>query len=377
MKNKALWCFLCLCLGVLLVATMWAQGQGNGTIEGTVTDQSGAVIPGARVVVLNLGTNATRELTTDATGHYRADILQPGDYSITATHAGFATTKIERANVFVGTVTNGDLRLGVAGTQQQVEVTAEAPLTDPEKIAVGGSVGERAIEDLPVNGRRWSNFVLLTPGTIPDGTFGLVSYRGISGLYNNNSIDGADDNQAFFSEANGRTRTPYAISQATIKEFQVGLSNYSAEFGRAAGGTVNAVTKSGTNQFHGEGFYFLRTKAFIAMDPFIKAQGKPKPDERRQQFGGAVGGPIIKDKVFFFANYDQQRRNFPITTLPNVPIANQLCSVPGCASTIAFLNTLVGTFPRQGNNLIFLGKVDWIINANNTLTGQYNYHKWH
>ena len=377
MKKRLLFCALVLVFAGLTSTQIWAQGQGTGSIDGTVTDSSGAVIPGVKIVIQNLGTNSTREMTTDASGHYRADILTSGEYSITASQAGFTTTKLEKVTVFVGTLTSGDLKMAVAGTQQTVEVTAEAPLTDAEKIAVGGSVGERAIEDLPVNGRRWSNFVLLTPGTIPDGNFGLVSYRGISGLHNNNSIDGADDNQAFFSEANGRTRTPYAISQATIKEFQVGLSNYSAEFGRAAGGTVNAVTKSGTNQFHGEGFYFLRTKAFIAMDPFIKAQGKPQPDEKRQQFGGAVGGPLVKDKLFIFGNYDEQLRNFPITTLPNVPLASQACTVPGCAATLAFLNSQVGTFPRQGNNYIFLVKLDWLINQNNTLTGEYNYHKWH
>ena len=174
----------------IVAACLWAQGQGTGSIEGTVTDSSGAVIPGVKIVIQNLGTNATREMTTDASGHYRADILTSGEYSITASQSGFATAKLEKVTVFVGTLTSGDLKMGVAGTQQTVEVTAEAPLTDAEKIAVGGSVGERAIEDLPVNGRRWSNFVLLTPGTIPDGTFGLVSYRGISGLYNNNSIDG-------------------------------------------------------------------------------------------------------------------------------------------------------------------------------------------
>ena len=153
-----------------------------------------------------------------------------------------------------------------AGVTETLTVTAEAPLIDTRRTDVSNVVGETAIENLPINGRRWENFVLLGPGVTNDGNFGLVSYRGISGLYNNNTVDGADNNQAFFSEARGRTRTAYSISQAAIKEFQVGISNFSAEFGRAAGGTVNAVTKSGTNAFRGEGFYFLRDDKFTSKD---------------------------------------------------------------------------------------------------------------
>src|SRR5207237_8456907 len=126
-------------------------------------------------------------------------------------------------------------------------------------------------------------------------------------LYNNHTVDCLDNNQAFCSEARGRTRASYTISQAAIREFQVGISNFSAEFGRAAGGTVNAVTKSGTNEFSGEGFYFLRNDSFQSKDPFASF----KPEEKRQQFGASVGGPIKKDKAFFFINYDQQLRNFP------------------------------------------------------------------
>ena len=172
-------------------------------------------------------------------------------------------------------------------------------------------VGETAISNLPINGRRWENFVLLGPAVTNDGGFGLVSYRGISGLYNNNTVDGADNNQAFFSEARGRTRTSYSISQAAIKEFQVGISNFSAEFGRAAGGTVNAVTKSGTNRSRGEAFYFLREDSFTSADPFFPA-GVDRPEERRQQFGVALGGAITPNKLFYFVNYDQQLRDFPV-----------------------------------------------------------------
>ncbi len=151
--------------------------------------------------------------------------------------------------VQVGQVVVLDLQAQPAGVTETVSVTSDAPLVDTTRTDVSQVIGQDSIRNLPINGRRWDNFVLLSPGVSNDGNFGLVSYRGISGLYNNNMVDGVDNNQAFFSEARGRTRAVYSISSASIKEFQVGISNMSAEFGRAAGGTVNAVTKSGTNTF--------------------------------------------------------------------------------------------------------------------------------
>ncbi|MBW8862374.1 MAG: carboxypeptidase regulatory-like domain-containing protein, partial [Acidobacteria bacterium] len=230
-----------------------AQTAATGNIEGVVTDTTGAVLPGVSVIVKNTGTNATRELVTDDGGRYRATALQPGVYEVTASLGGFQSATFGNLQVPVGQTLAADIKMRAAGVTETVTVTAESPLIDTRRTDVSNVVGETAIENLPINGRRWENFVLLGPAVTNDGNFGLVSYRGISGLYNNNTVDGADNNQAFFSEARGRTRTSYSISQAAIKEFQVGVSNFSAEFGRAAGGTVNAVTKSGTNAFSGEG----------------------------------------------------------------------------------------------------------------------------
>ena len=176
--------------------------------------------------------------------------------------------------------------------------------------------------NLPMSGRRWDSFALSTPGTSNDGGFGLLSFRGMSGLYNNNMIDGMDNNQAFFSEAKGRTRLSFAYSIDAIQEFQVGNSAFSAQYGRAAGGVVNAVTKSGTNQFHGTGFYLIRDDSLNAANPFSASTLVPlglpgKPKDRRQQFGASVGGPIKKDKLFYFVNYEQQKRNFPMAVVPS------------------------------------------------------------
>jgi outer membrane receptor protein involved in Fe transport len=354
----------------------------TGNIEGVVTDATGAVLPGVTVVVRNMETNVSRELTTDGEGRYRATALQPGIYEVTVTLAGFAATPLTNVQVLVGQTQPADFRMRPAGVTEDITVTSETPIVDTRRTDVSHVVGEEAIANLPINGRRWDNFVLLGPAVTNDGNFGLVSYRGISGLYNNNTVDGADNNQAFFSEARGRTRVSYTISQASIREFQVGVSNFSAEFGRAAGGTVNAVTKSGTNQSRGEAFYFLRDDSFTAKDPFYPA-GVPRPDERRQQFGLSTGGPIKKDRAFYFVNADQQLRNFPYyvrtgsaSFLNEDGTAPASCTAAGCAATAAYIASLRGFFPREGNNKILLAKTDFVLGAKNNLSVQYNLHRW-
>ena len=202
-----------------------AQALGSSGIEGTVMDSSGAVIPGATVTIRNVATGASRTVTADSGGRYRIVLLQPGDYEVVGEYSGFATVKRLGVRLEVGSTATVDLELPVAAAAETITVTEAAPVTEPERTEVTDIVSARAVENLPINGRRWDNFALLTPGVSPDGTFGLVSYRGIAGLYNNNQVDGADNNQAFFSEARGRTRVVYTISQSSIREFQVGLSN--------------------------------------------------------------------------------------------------------------------------------------------------------
>jgi len=353
-----------------------AQTAATGTIEGTVTDPTGGILPGVSVVVKNVDTNQTRELVSDENGRYRAAALQPGTYEVVASLAGFQNVSLGNIGVLVGQTIPVDVKMRPAGVTEVVTVTGESPIIDTTRTDVSNVVGETAISNLPINGRRWENFVLLGPAVTNDGNFGLVSYRGISGLYNNNTVDGADNNQAFFSEARGRTRTSYSISQAAIREFQVGISNFSAEFGRAAGGTVNAVTKSGTNASRGELFYFLRDDSFTARDRFFP-QNVDRPDERRQQFGAALGGPLVQNRVFYFVNYDQQLRDFPYFVRPSGEgFLSGNCTAVGCPATVAFFDSLSDFFPREGNNRILLGKVDVALNRAHRLTMQYNLHRW-
>src|SRR5206468_2239016 len=221
------------------------------------------------------------------------------NYSLAINATGFGPYNQENVVVEVGRETGIIANLTVGAVQGTVEVTAEAPVINTTQQDFSTNINQTSINELPVNGRRWSNFAILTAGATPDGTFGLISFRGISGLLNNSTVDGGDNNQGFFSEERGRTRSAYSISQAAIREFQVNTSNYSAEYGRSAGGVINAVTKSGTNEFHGSAFLFDRNNKWGARNPnsFISTfdngvVGKAalKPKDVRYQFGGAVGG---------------------------------------------------------------------------------------
>src|SRR6185369_1512215 len=174
--------------------------------------------------------------------------------------------------VQVGQVVTIDAELPVATAQDTVTITGETPLIDTQKIGASQEIGADVLSNLPINGRRFDNVVLLTPNVVPDGASGLLSFRGVSGLYNTNLIDGANNNQAFFSEARGRAiGAPYVYSTDSIQEFSSAASSYGAEFGQAAGGQINAVTRSGGNAYHGDLFYYLRYPDLNALDPYGKA----------------------------------------------------------------------------------------------------------
>lgn len=391
-------------LGVLTSALLSApaasaQSSAEGAIGGVVSDQTKAVVPGASVTARNLATNSTGETTTDGTGHFAVIHLQPGVYTVAVTLSGFGAAKQENVIVEVGRTTNLDVTLGVAGQAETVSVVAEAPVINRESTEISTNINQTSLANLPISARRWSNFVLGTPGAAPDGTFGLISFRGISGLLNNNTVDGGDNTQAFFAEERGRTRLSYSLSLAAVQEFQVTTSNYSAEYGRAAGGVVNAVTKSGTNQVHGEGFYLIRDNKWGASNPFTTQQRlvggvftsvRIKPDDRRQQYGASVGGPIRENKLFFFANVDQQKRNFPGTAVPGNPtaffaplsaaelttLASRGINATQAADGLAFVQSLTGTVERTGNQTLLFPKVDWQINNANSLAVSYNHLRW-
>jgi len=391
---------------VLFSASAFAQSTTDGAVGGTVYDAHGAVVANAKVVVHNNGTNAEQTATTNSSGYFRVTGLQPADYAVTVTASGFADYKANPVTVEVGRVTELTPKLGVAGTTQQVEVTGEAPEVNTTSPDFAPTLNQVAIQNLPINGGRWSNFVLLTPGVNNNlSGFGLVSFRGISSLLNNNTVDGADNNQAFFSEERGRTRAGYSTAKVAVQEFQVNTSDYSAEYGRAAGGVVNTVTKSGTNQFHGDAYFLDRDSAWSSVNPFttLTTQTSPGvyttspflPLDIRKIWGFGVGGPIIKNKLFFYVAYDNFGRNFPGTAVATSPSAFFATPTAATIATLATrlgvtaaqaqtdynnglngLLTMLGPTPRTGNQNITFPKLDWNINDKNSLSLSANRMRW-
>ena len=391
-----------------MVLSAAAQSAALGGIAGIVRDSSGAVVPGASVQVKNVQTGASRTLTTDSEGHYEASFLQPGMYEVILGGGTFAKVDQKNVSVTVGDTRTVDATLGLSSVSTDVTVTSEAPLLDTEKVASSQTISENLISNLPVNGRRFDNFVLATPNVVPDGNSGLISFRGISGIYNSNIVDGANNNQAFFSEARGRSiGAPYVYPVDAIKEFSSESAGYSAEFGQAAGGIINAVTKSGGNRFHGDVYEYYRTPGYNAVDP----QTKTKPIKVQHQFGVSVGGPIKTDKLFYHFTYDGYRKVTPIsylsaynTTVQSVSDLTALCDqrttgyltrgtgasqiiypsvIPNvtpaqCSAAVTFLNTKqLGVFGRNVKQDIFFPRLDYQVTPKTHLSANFLWENFH
>ncbi len=299
---------LCCMTAVLSAVAAKAQSTTEGAIAGTVQDVTGASIPGATVTVHNNGTNFDHVLKTDASGFFKVPLLESGTYTVTVSDKGFSTFKASDVSVQVGQLTTLEPHLATGSGEETVVVTAETPQLNFESPDIAAVVPRTAIDNVPVANRRWSALALTTPGVVADSSgFGLISVRGMSTLLNNVEIDGADDNNAYFSEERGRTREAYSTSENAVQEFEINTGVYSAQYGRAAGGVINSVTKSGTNTLHGELFFNDLDRGFGAYDPgSVSPFGGPlKPKDLRKIYGGWLGGAIIKDKLFWAYTYDQ------------------------------------------------------------------------
>src|SRR5262245_60715234 len=379
-----------LLVAALLAASIGAQSQlGTGAVSGVVLDASGKAVQAAAVVVTGDDTGLVRQTVTSATGDFSIPVLPTGKYALRVEKTGFNKLEQKNLNVSVGATVTLSLRLEVGVTSTQVEVTAEAPIVDTTKTSETLLVDRDQIDNLPINGRRYDQFALLAPGVTRDARFGLLSYHGMSGVYNNFTIEGNDDNQALFSEARGRTRVASSISANAIQEFQVAQSNFLPEYGRSLGGGINSVVRSGTNQFHADGFYYFRNDRMGALDPVAKANGAVQTFEQRQQFGGSLAGPLRRDRLFVFVNYDQQLRNFPLLTsdTSNV-LTTGLPANPTAAQTAAFQAGVAAlraqfpngapnnTLPRHNDQLTPLVKVDWLASDAHTVSITYNYMRW-
>lgn len=370
-----------LLLAAQLNISTFAQSEASsGSIEGTITDVTGAVVPDAKITATNLQTGISRTIISNGEGLYRLQLLPVGDYNVTIEKQGFGTVKREFVKVQIGQKVALDIAMGAAGAAESINVTSEVPIVETTRTQVSSTVNDRAVANLPTNGRNFIDFVLLTPGVTRDTRSGDISFGGQRGTLNSVQIDGADNNNTFFGQSLGRTgsgRAPYQFSQDAVQEFQVNSNGYSAEFGRAAGAVVNVVTKSGTNELHGTLFDFYRDKSLNANTFFNNATNRPRPALHVNQFGGNIGGPIVANTAFFFFDYDGQRRRDPVDVILQ---GSRL--LPGDANfaaqqaALAEIAPRAQGYPRLFNQDVYLFKSDWQISESHRLTGRYNYQKF-
>jgi len=385
-------CFVFVLALVFSGSSLHAQSSGFGAISGVVRDASGAVIPAATVRLSNASKGIRRDLETNEAGIFNAPALVPASgYAVSISKTGFGTYDLNNINVAVGETVTLSPTLTVSTSVTQVDVSSEAPIVDDTKTDVSQVVTSRQILDLPINGRRVDSFVLLTPGVTTDGAFGLISFRGNPGG-NSFLTDGNDTTNQFYDENAGRTRTTN-ISQDAVQEFQVVTSNFLAEYGRASGGVINTVTRSGGNDLHGTAYWFFRNRTLNATD--VTARGV-NPPEWRHQAGASIGGPIVKDKLFYFFNGELQRRNAPIVSsnlsntaglfdananyLPLSSAGRQNCdttvATPAqCAAAVTYIQNRIKTqlIPRTSDTNLLFGKIDYRPNEKSAFSFSVNY----
>jgi hypothetical protein len=290
----------------LSVVRVAAQDSETGSIRGVVVDATGGRVPQASIVVVNLATGVRASATSDGEGRFALD-LAPGDYSARVVADGMSPQVTPQLHVDVGGVAQVEFRLTVAGAQEQVTVSGAAATVERQPSAVSTLLDERALGDMPLNGRRFSDLMLFNSAVTQDprglnsSTNGDLAVGGIRGFQNSFLVDGGDFNNGFFAQARGRYREPYDLSTEVVQEFRVSTNSYGAETGRSGAAVVNVVTKSGSNRWHGTNFYYMRDSSFGAADPFLAF----RPHNRQQQGGGTIGGPIQKNKMFFFGGFDE------------------------------------------------------------------------
>jgi hypothetical protein len=369
-------------VAILSSETHAQSSSHTGRLQGVVEDQSGAVIPGAEIKLVKTATGAEEARTTGADGSFVFPALEPGKYQVTVFKAGFAPMEFTDVQINVGTTATIQPALAIAAVQQETTVIAPSPdsvgMVDTSTSAVSMVISERSIGVLPLNGRNFVDFALLTPGAKTDGDFGMISFNGVAGNFNNYTVDGANDNNAFFAQQIGRTTIPFQFSEDVIQEFQVTSTGFEAEFGQAGGGLVNTVTKSGGNDLHGDAYYYILDSSLNANDSVNKSSGIAKPNNRRQQFGVTVGGPILRERLFYVANYEGQVRNEPLV-VNNAPAhLDQL--PPGFFAANPALQQAVlaasGIFPRSFNQNTAFVKLNGILNDRNSFTATYNFQRF-
>ena len=383
----------------LVLAPAPAAAQSLSTVQGFVTDETGAALPGVAIELTDEARGRSRRAQTNAAGFFAVRSVPSGDYRLTASLSGFRPARRENLEVLVGQILDLDLELGLSGVEETVVVTA-APLLEAGRAGAAGYVGEEEIASLPISGRDFVQFALLQPTVKVEPQRGGISLSGQRGINSGMTIDGADAKSAFFGYGRGGEATEnggLVVAQESVQEFQVVTSGYSADAGRSGGGYLNVVTKSGGNEFAGSGFLFFRNDDLAArrpQSPLDAARGVPATDERyevdefrRYNWGASVGGPLVRDRTHFFLSYDQTARRQPflreirgrgqydavLASFPDL-VAGFAPNADGAASADpARGRTATGQFVRETANLILFGKLDHEWSEAHSLTLRYNF----
>ena len=367
-------------LSLLISASLGLRAQDSATtatLTGTVHDAAGAIIPGATITLRDLTTNQTRSVTTETDGSYRVSALAVGDYEVRAEAAGFAPYLNPEVTLALGRSTLLDISLPPAGVNAQVTVTDRPPALDTTQTAVTTSIDPERIEELPVNSRNYLEFTLLAPGVAPSnqqnsGGGGAASgspladsgftFGGLRPRSNSISIDGLDNTD----ETTGAARI--ALSPEIIREFQIVNNGQSAEFGGAAGGAINVITRVGENQFHGDAFTFFSNERFNAREPFSDPSPASRLRFRRLQPGAALGGPIKRDRLFFYAAAEQEHLSAEdeaeISSSTRTRINSLLAS--GFAPRLAVRSLTTGRFRISSDETEMAGKLTYIASQRHT-----------
>jgi outer membrane receptor protein involved in Fe transport len=369
MIDRALRCLLAFTIAACL-ETRTAHAQTVGaSLQGIVTDSTGGALANAEVVVLGVATGGVWELKTDGSGHYRVPLLQPGEYEVHVSQTGFQPLVRRGIHLNVGQNVVLDVRLEVSAIREEMTVTGAAPTVNTTSGAVSGLVGDKEIRELPLNGRSFQQLALLQTGVTPalaagndvvGGRTPKISINGARPEQNSFLLDGTDINNVYNKSPGSSAGVLLGVE--AVLEFQVLTNAYSSEFGRSAGGVINAVTRSGTNTLHGSAFEFFRNSALDAKNYFDPAD-KPIPDFYRHQFGGVAGGPIVKDRTFFFAAFESLIERLGVTGVTAVPDDNARQGIlPSGAVTLhpavpAYLNTL---FPRANGRSLGGGASEYL-----------------
>ena len=317
--KKYLWLQFIACTLMVVLGAAPILASPTGSVVGSVKDPSGAVVPGVKLTLTSTATNAKLEAVSDANGAYQFLNLAPAEYTLVAEGTGFKKYSLDRVTVQVDQITHLDIALQVGAVSESVEVTAAVPLLESDKSTLSSVVDSRTISSMPLNARQFLDLGLLTPGAMPappgtqGGGFNVAGARSQSNIY---LLDGVSNVDTQVNSALGNFRITDGV-----QEFAVQTTGATAEFGRGTGGQVNIVTKSGTNQFHGSVFEYLRNSDFDAADFFTNRNRSLKNPLHRNQYGTTFGGPILKDRLFFFLNWEDFRQVNPTVSSTRVPTA--------------------------------------------------------